>query len=218
LVGCILPPVGNFLEQHGFLCSSARMKMPSSSPATFCRRPAAGLTLVEILVTLAIVALLMTLAVPSFKPLLDRWRVRQAEGAVTDTIRLARTEAIKRGGNVVMEKMANSTDNCTTAPLASDWGCGWRLFVDSDGNGKYTQGEEVLLHARVPGGMGVTHVLAAAGTSAETIAINRWGNMDGIHAKSFIIYPYAEGTGSTAARRLCVSAGGRILEKVGATC
>lgn len=174
--------------------------------------------MVEILVTLAIVALLMTLAVPSFKPLLDRWRVRQAEGAVTDTLRLARTEAIKRGGSVVMQKMENSTDNCTTAPLASDWGCGWRLFVDSDGNGKYTQGEEVLLNARVPAGMGVTHVLGAAGSSAETIAINRWGNMDGINAKSFIIYPYAEGPGSPVTRTLCVSAGGRIGEKVGATC
>lgn len=194
------------------------MKVRSSSPATFCRRPAAGLTLVEILVTLAIVALLMTLAVPSFKPLLDRWRVRQAEGAVTDTIRLGRTEAIKRGGNVVLQKMPNNTDGCTTAPLAVDWGCGWRLFVDSDASGNYTAGEEVLLAARVPPGVGVTHVLGAAGTNAETIAINRWGNMDGINAKSIVVYPYAEGTGSPVTRTLCVSAGGRIAEKVGTTC
>jgi len=174
--------------------------------------------LVEILVTLSIVALLTTLAVPSFKPLLDRWRVRQAEGAVTDVIRLGRTEAIKRGGNVVIQKMDNTTDNCVTAPRTTDWGCGWRLFVDSDGNGRYTQGEEVLLNARVPAGMGVTHVLGAAGSDADAIAINRWGNMDGINAKSFIVYPYAEGTGSKAARTLCVSAGGRINGKAGATC
>ncbi|MEG1769628.1 MAG: GspH/FimT family pseudopilin [Comamonas sp.] len=194
------------------------MKVRSSCPATVCRRRAAGLTLVEILVTLSIVALLTTLAVPSFKPLLDRWRVRQVEGAVTDVIRLGRTEAIKRGGNVVIQKMDNTTDNCVTAPRTTDWGCGWRLFVDSDGNGRYTQGEEVLLNARVPAGMGVTHVLGAAGSDADAIAINRWGNMDGINAKSFIVYPYAEGTGSKAARTLCVSAGGRINGKAGATC
>lgn len=194
------------------------MKIRSSSPAVFCRRPAAGLTLVEILVTLSIAALLMTLAVPSFRPLLDRWRVRQAEGAVTDTVRLGRTEAIKRGGNVMMQKMPNNTDNCTIAPLTVDWGCGWRLFVDSDASGNYTDGEEVLLAARVPPGVGVTHVLGAAGTNAETIAINRWGNMDGINAKSFIVYPYAQGTGSPITRTLCVSAGGRIVEKAGATC
>ncbi|WP_200843711.1 GspH/FimT family pseudopilin [Pantoea sp. 18069] len=189
------------------------MKPRPPGPPTLRMRRAAGLTLIEILVTLSIVAILTAIAVPSFKPMLDRWRVRQSEGAITDTIRLARSEAIKRGGNVVIQKMPDNTDGCTLAPAAADWGCGWQVFVDSDANGSYSAGEEVLLSARVPPGMAVTH-----GRSAATISVDRWGNMDGFNAKSFVVFPYADGTGSPATRTLCISAGGRINTKEAASC
>ena len=38
----------------------------------------AGFTAIELLVVVAIVAILTALAAPSFTPLIERWRVRQA--------------------------------------------------------------------------------------------------------------------------------------------
>lgn len=169
--------------------------------------------MVEILVTLSIVALLMTLAVPSFKPLLDRWRVKQSLGALTDTLRLARSEAIKRGGNVVIQKLPNNTNGCTLAPTAADWGCGWRVFVDSDANGSYSANEEILQTAQVAPGIEVRHVASVA-----AIGVDRWGKMDGLNARSFTIFPSSDGTTSSATRTLCISAGARIHEEEGAVC
>ncbi|MET1115506.1 MAG: GspH/FimT family pseudopilin [Comamonas sp.] len=183
---------------------------PCASPGT---RRAAGLTLVEILVTLSIVALLMTLAVPSFKPMLERWRVKQSVGALTDSLRLARSEAIKRGGNVAIQKLANNTDGCTLAPTAADWGCGWRVFVDSDGDGNYAASEEILQLVQIPTGITVRHSISAA-----TIAVDRWGKMDGLGAKSFVVAPSPDGDASPATRILCVSSGARIHEHAGAVC
>jgi len=189
------------------------MKLRSSLRTDPGLRHAAGLTLIEVLVTLAIVAILMTLAVPSFKPTLDRWRVKQSVGALTDTLRLTRSEAIKRGGNVVIQKLPNNTGGCTLAAAAADWGCGWRVFVDSDANGSYSANEEILQTAQPPSGIQVRHAV-----SAGAIGVDRWGKMDGLNAKSFTIFPALDGTASQATRTLCISAGGRIHDEPGATC
>jgi type IV fimbrial biogenesis protein FimT len=189
------------------------MKLRSSLCAEPGPRRAAGLTLIEVLVTLAIVAILMTLAVPSFKPTLDRWRVKQSVGALTDTIRLARSEAIKRGGSVVIQKLPNTTGGCTLAAAAGDWGCGWRVFIDSDANGSYSANEEILQTAQLPPGIQVRHAVSVA-----AIGVDRWGKMDGLNAKSFTIFPALDGTASQATRTLCISAGARIHDEEGAAC
>lgn len=176
-------------------------------------RPAAGLTLVEVMVTVAILALLLGLAAPSFKPLLERWRVQQAVGAMTRSMQLARSEAIKRVGNVVLQKIANNTDGCTLAATAADWGCGWIVFVDSDTSGSFTAGEEILQTTQIPPSITVVHSSGAA-----VIRVDRWGKMDGLNAKSFVLTPSPDGTASPATRSICAAAGGRIRITESASC
>ncbi len=191
------------------------MKMRSSCPATFCRRRAAGLTLVEILVTLSIVALLMTLAVPSFKPLLDRWRVKQGMGALTDALRLARSEAIKRGGNVVLQKLPNNTKGCQLAEGADDWGCGWFVYADMNANGSFEANtnppDERLQVTELPGGIQVLH------RSGASITLDRWGAMDS-QGTSFTAWVAGASIDAPTTRTLCISSGGRIHEKDGRQC
>lgn len=201
------------LEAGAHLCSSQAMKLRSSRFANPGMRHAAGMTLVEILVTLAIAALLMTLAVPSFKPVLERWRIKQSVGALTDTLRLARSEAIKRGGNVVIQKLANNTDGCTLAATPAEWGCGWRVFFDGDGDGNFSAGDELLQLVQATAGIQVRH-----SSNAAAIAVDRWGKMDGLGAKSFVVAPFPDGSASPATRTLCISSGARIHEEEGAAC
>lgn len=86
------------------------------------------------MVVVAIMAILAALAGPSFAPLIERWRVRDAAETLTSSLYYARSEAIKRGGNVIIIKNPNS-GTCTTATGDTQWGCGWRIFFDANGNG-----------------------------------------------------------------------------------
>ena len=92
-----------------------------------------GVTAIELMVVVAIIAVLAALAGPSFTPLIERWRVRDAAETLTSSIYYARSEAIKRGGNIIIIKSPNS-GACTTADGNTQWGCGWRIFFDANGN------------------------------------------------------------------------------------
>lgn len=78
-----------------------------------------GFTAIEMLITLVIVALLTTLAAPSFKVMLATAQIRTAAQAMLDGLQLARVEAIRRNERVVFTKGARSD---------------WTVTVESDGS------------------------------------------------------------------------------------
>lgn len=69
-----------------------------------------GFTIIELAVSIAISAILVALAVPSFKIMLANAQIRTAAQALHDGLQLARVEAIRRNESVVFTKAA-----------ASDW-------------------------------------------------------------------------------------------------
>lgn len=65
-------------------------------------RRQAGFTLVELMVTVAVVAILAMVAAPNMASFLDRNRVVGAGEAVLAQVQLARTEAVKQGANMTV--------------------------------------------------------------------------------------------------------------------
>lgn len=175
------------------------MLLPRSS---FCQR-AAGFTAVELMVVIAIVATLAALAMPSFKDVLDRYRVHQATQDLSAMLYQARTEAIRRGGHITVRK-ATSTD-CTTAG-AGDWSCGWVVFVDADDDGVLDAGEEQLQSAPAPTGVNVKFVLS---TGRSYMQGDAWGQFGGMGGFSFELTP-KDNTNIDLQRHLCMSSGGRL--------
>lgn len=163
-----------------------------------------GFTAVELMVTLAILAILSAIAMPSFRTLFERWRVLQATESLKSSLMLARSEAIKRGDKVVIQKIANNTDGCTTATNKTDWDCGWIICNDSNNSGTCTQTDPVLQIANAPRDVQITR-----SGGAGTIKLNRWGLVDGAFL-SFSIVPLNKSTANSAAKGLCMSSGGRI--------
>lgn len=149
---------------------------------------------------IAIMAVLAAIAAPSFNPLLQRWRVRNATEAMISTIYFARAEAIKRGGNVQITKTANNTDGCTQASTNADWGCGWSVYsVDASGT------QSLLKAFSTP-----SRVQVSIENSNGVIQLDRWGVLTGVSAKGISFVPADGNTSSPAARGICLASGGRI--------
>lgn len=109
------------------------------------RRRAPGLALVELMIVLAIMAVLAGLAAPDLRDLIRRYRL---DAAVTDlfgAIDLTRSQAIARGSRVQLVPLEAGGAN---------WSSGWIVFVDADGDRRPGPAEEVIAsHGPLPEGI-----------------------------------------------------------------
>jgi len=122
---------------------------PEASPAQRWRR-ATGVTLTELMVALAILAVLLAAAAPDFRATLRQLQVAAAADDFHAALLLARTEAIRRGARV---DVVPSRD--------ADWSSGWIVLVDADGDGSVGPGDDVILrHDEVPAGIRITAKLS----------------------------------------------------------
>lgn len=163
---------------------------------------ATGFTAIELMVVVAIVAVLAALAGPSFGDLIDGWRVRSTAESLTSTIYYARSEAIKRGGRVSVRK------NCTTG-TNQEWQCGWIVFTDFNSNGALDTGganPDVILQSFPKArSVNVNNL-----NNRDNFILDRWGQINGLGAGGFSLTPEALGAASRHASALCISSGGRV--------
>ena len=85
-----------------------------------------GFTAIELMITLAVVAILSALAAPSFQQLIATQRVKSVASALTESLWVARSEALKRNDKVAFS-FANSGDDTVVAD--------WKITQSSDGAG-----------------------------------------------------------------------------------
>ncbi len=86
-----------------------------------------GMTLIELLITLSIVAILAGLAAPSFNSMIASNRASSATGNLVSVINLTRAEAIARGATV---SVCGSTDPAGSSPSCDgSWEDGWVMYT-----------------------------------------------------------------------------------------
>lgn len=105
-----------------------------------------GVTLIELMATVAIAIILLGVAVPSFQSVIRTNRIASLTNELVAALNLARSEAITRGTTVTLCRtddpntpIDNGADprtgpSCSTA-AGTGWQNGWLLFVDDDRDG-----------------------------------------------------------------------------------
>ena len=109
---------------------------------TLTRRASAGFTLLEVMVAVAIAAIVLAVGVPSFSSSLDNQRMTSATNDLVMTMNLAKSEAIKRVAYVTVCKSSDGL-NCTAG---SDWNEGWIVFAnDTNANLETVDADDEVL-------------------------------------------------------------------------
>ena len=138
-----------------------------------------GFTLIELLVTLSVLAIIVTLALPSMQQIVAGQRVRAVASDITSDLIIARNEAIKRGESVLL------------APATGGWTDGWALKVSATSE---------LLSSRNATGSGITFT-----SSPVSVTYDKYGRL----ASTTTVVRFAVSNGTLASRCVSIDPSGR---------
>lgn len=183
-------------------------------------RNASGAGLIEILVGLLIIGILFKLAIASYSRLIFHARITMATSELHAALLYARSEALKRGGNVIL---CRSTSAHTAQPVCdpgssdpntnSGWGDGWIIFHDSNGDGKLSETDTML---RVQERLFVSNSDGSIipSPNRKQIKFNSFGQVYGNYIQ-FAIAKYQTERDVNLERYICIASGGRArVDKV----
>lgn len=91
-----------------------------------------GFTLVELLFTLVVIAIALSIAAPSFSEMLRNQQVRSATQDLRNALDFARESAVQSGQSISV----SATDG--------DWAAGWEVFVDPGNRGARDNSQALL--------------------------------------------------------------------------
>jgi type IV fimbrial biogenesis protein FimT len=135
--------------------------------------PARGYTLVELLAVLCIAGIVAALAIPSFGALARDVRRTAVVSDLVGTVRVARSEALKRGGRLVICGVADPTlAPAQQACGGPDWTAGWVLgtWHDANADARVDPGELGVLRQFTPAAGGRLTVRAGNFMATPPIA------------------------------------------------
>lgn len=110
-----------------------------------------GFTLIELMITITIAAILLTIAIPGFQGLINSNRITTQTNELITDLMVAKSEAVRRGVRVAVCIRDTAGTDCNSAGA---WGDGWIAFTDLNGDGTVDAGETILkVHEALPAGM-----------------------------------------------------------------
>lgn len=127
----------------------------------------AGFTLIELMITLVIMAIVITIGVPAMAQYIAAQRVRATASDIVADMAFARAEAVKESRPAIIERVAGATNT---------WKDGWQICVDLDRNNTCAAGEVRKRAGPIPGGTTVCPI--ASGDFADRIIFRPDGRVN----------------------------------------
>lgn len=158
-----------------------------------------GFTLVELMITIVVAAILIGLAVPGYFNLIQNNQIVGTVNKLSASLNYARLEAIKRGEQVSV--CAASSSALSACGTAAQWGQGWIVFVDENDNNAIDAADTLIrVNEQLPTGVTVT-------TTAAIVSYDGTGFLSS-NATTFTLS--ATGCTGNSGRQLAISGSGRL--------
>lgn len=139
-------------------------------------RRSRGFTLVELMITVTVVAIVLAIAYPSFVDLIRSNRVSSGANELIASVMLARTEAIRSPGGAAVCPSADGA----SCDVGGDWNNGWIIFQDRDSDGVPTGvNDAVLKYVQPPGATQIQVASAGGGAANRLIQFDTRGRIGG---------------------------------------
>ena len=171
-----------------------------------------GFTLMELIITLVIAAILVSLAVPNMRTFIQNGRIStQANDFVTD-ITYARSEAIKRGTNVALCASTSGTACLPDVVNPNNWRIGHMIFVDLDNSSTWSANDLPLRFREALGGVNTQNsysYLLPPVVFAGLLVFNPQGNLTS-NSGSTITFNLCDERGTTRGRSITVNRTGQV--------
>jgi type IV fimbrial biogenesis protein FimT len=171
-----------------------------------------GFTLIELMIAVTLSAIVLSLAVPSFRAMVQNNRqITRLNDLVTD-LAYARSEAVRRGVAVIIcprdadgdgtVDVAATGDSCSAS---TDWSSGWVIFLDEDGDNALAAPADVLrLYAGPVGDLSLVYGRNSIQYNPQGLAIGFAGT-----------FALCDSRGASDARGRVVNNTGRVSEVTG---
>ena len=160
-------------------------------------RTAAGFSLLEVVVAIALIAILACIAIPSWSNAREAAHSSSAQSALLEGILGAVSHAALTGREVVL--CPGDANGCRAT---TDWSRGWIVYADNDGD-RVRAPSETLLSTMAPLG-GKVHLRSTRGRSRIVFQPN------GGNAGSNATFTLCDGRGPFKAVTLVIGNGGRL--------
>ena len=128
-----------------------------------------GFNIIELMVVMAIVTVMATIAVPSFMTMSRDSRLAVKHNDFIGTLNLARNEALTRGARVTICKSATGT-NCDNS---LEWEDGWIVFADTGAVGSVDAIDDIVIRIFPP--LREPNTLRGNGTVVDRVTFNAQG-------------------------------------------
>lgn len=184
---------------------------------TSIMRRSHGFTLIELLLVLGILAVLIKLAAPSFTRQIQSNTMTSNVNSFLADVRFARSEAVRRGGGVVMcrsdsPEATAATCGSGSGPGGNGWVSGWIVFHDKNNNGDRNYNADPILDdtvLRVQSPItAMDSIVESGGSSSTKLVFTGTGRLQNLSSATSIQF----GGGAfpnDLQRVVCVSLGGR---------